>query len=229
MKDPKIIVYTLFNEKYYELANITVPNKMEYCEKYNYDFQYRAEKFFYTHIGFEKIHRVLELFEKENFDILYWCGADTLITNFNIKITDLIDDEHDFFICGDANGINADSFVIKNTPKARCLLQEVLDFQLNNNYLYEKEDKYLNEQETLDMFINNEYKDITKIYPQRVMNSYDYNLYPTNHFGEQFKDKKDYLGNDGNWQPEDFLIHFPGQPLEGKIHYSKHYLTLVKK
>lgn len=229
MKDPKIIVYTLFNEKYYELANITVPNKMEYCEKHNYDFQYRAEKFFYTHIGFEKIHRVLELFEKENFDILYWCGADTLITNFDIKITDLIDDEHDFFICGDANGINADSFVIKNTPKARQLFQEVLDFQLNNNYLYEKENRYLNEQETLDMFINNEYKDITKIYPQRVMNSYNYDLYPISHFGEQFKDKKDYLGNDGNWQPGDFLIHFPGQPLEGKVHYSKHYLTLVKK
>ncbi|MEK6884300.1 MAG: hypothetical protein AABY22_32010, partial [Nanoarchaeota archaeon] len=109
LKEPKIIVYTLFDEKYYELANITCPNKVEYCNKHGYGFSYRKDKFLYTHLGFEKIHRILEIFENEECDILYWCGADTLITNFNIKITDLIDEEHDFFICGDANGINADS------------------------------------------------------------------------------------------------------------------------
>jgi mannan polymerase II complex MNN10 subunit len=229
MNELKIIVYTLFDEKYYGLANITAPNKMEYCEKHGYEFKYRADKFFYTHIGFEKIHRVLEIFEKEECDILYWCGADTLITNMNIKITDLMDKEHDFFICGDANGINADSFIIKNTPIAKQLFQDVLDFQLNNNYKYEKENLYLNEQETLVEFIKERYASITKICPQRHMNSYNYDLYPTHHFGEQFASKKDYLGNDGNWQPGDFLIHFPGQSLEGKITYSNHYLTLVQK
>jgi len=171
----------------------------------------------------------LEIFEKEECDVLYWCGADTLITNMNIKITDLMDEEHEFFICGDANSVNADSFIIKNTRRAKQLLNSILKFQLDNQYSYEKEEKYLNEQETLINFIHNEFRHISKIYPQRHMNSYNYNLYPTAHFGEQFAAKKDYLGNDGHWQEGDFLIHFPGQSLEGKIHYSKHYLTLVQK
>jgi mannan polymerase II complex MNN10 subunit len=220
MNNPRVLVHTLFDEKYYELANITVPNKIEYCEKHNYYFNYREKKFLYSHLDF---------LENDQCDLLYWCGADTLITNYNIKITDLIDDDYDFFICGDANGINADSFIIKNTNNSKNLLKDILQYQLVNNSKYEREDGYLNEQEVMVSFILNKYKNISSILPQRIMNSYNYDLYPIHHFGEQFKDKKDYLGNDGNWQQNDFIIHFPGQSLQGKINYAKQYIQQIKK
>jgi len=229
MKNTRVLVYTLFDEKYYELANITVPNKIEYCEKYGYYFNYREKKFLYSSLGFEKIYRVLDFLQNDQCDLLYWCGVDTVITNYGVQITELVDDKHDLFICGDANGLNADSFIIKNTDTAKNLLADILQYQLQNNAKYEQEDRYLNEQEVMVELITNKYKDSSLILPQRVMNSYDYSQYPTYHFGDHFKDRKDYLGNDGDWQPQDFLIHFAGQSLQGKITLAKYYTQQIKK
>jgi hypothetical protein len=66
--------------------------------------------------------------------------------------------------------------------------------------------------------------DRIKIVPQRTMNSYDYDLYPglVPHIY-----KKDLLGNDGQWQSGDFLIHWPAVPLATRIKLAQEMLGQV--
>jgi hypothetical protein len=226
MKDLKIIVYTLFNEKYYELANITVPNKMEYCEKHNYDFQYRAEKFFYTHIGFEKIHRVLELFEKENFDILYWCGADTLITNFNKNIEDIIDTNFHFFLTKDYNDINGGVFLFNTSTKGLKyfyhIKEKMYEFASQNVYKF-------GEEQTAMIYTHNDpqFSDTIKILPQRSMNSYPYDKVYGHPNG--YLDK---LGFNGNWEKGDFIIHIPGfgpDLFHKRMEHFNYFIKILRK
>jgi hypothetical protein len=68
--------------------------------------------------------------------------------------------------------------------------------------------------------------DRIKIVPQRELNAYNYDLYPglIPHIY-----KKDLLGNDGQWQPGDFLIHWPAVPNDQRITMAQQMLTQVVK
>jgi len=227
----KIKIFTLSQDNYKSLRDITSANKSEYCEKNDYSFEERISDFKFSNLGFEKIYRCLELLENNKCDILYWCGVDTLITNFKIKITDLIDVEHDFFISTDANNINADSFVIKNTIDSRALFKKIIE-----SYPQYSNDAWAEQQVIIDILAQDDYfKKITKILPQKMINSYDYSLYPASNFRgsseslTHFRLGQDYYGNDGQWSEGDFLIHWPGTVLPQRILLTKKYIPLIIK
>ena len=75
--------------------------------------------------------------------------------------------------------------------------------------------------DTIDMM-----GDRIKIVPQRQINSYDYDQYPGS---IPHVYKKDLLGNDGQWAPGDFLIHWPGIGLDRRIPLAEQMLTQVIK
>lgn len=222
------MVFTLSRDNYKSLRDITSLNKKEYCQKHGYSFEERNDNFYFPNLGFEKIYRALELLVQNKCDILYWCGTDTLITNYNIKITDLIDVEHDFFIATDANHINADSFVIKNTIDGKTFLSKILD--LYSQYQYHE---WAEQQCIIDLVTQDEYfKKITKIVPQKTLNSYDYSIYPDSNFLgalDKLKNKQDYYGNDGQWSNGDFIIHWPGTNLNQRLELARKYLPLILK
>ena len=224
----KTMVFTLSRDNYKPLRDITSLNKIEYCQKHGYSFEERNDNFHFPQPGFEKIYRMLELLVQNKCDILYWCGTDTLITNFNIKITDLIDAEHDFFISTDVNDINADSFIVKNTICGREFLSKIL-----NLYPQYQHDVWA-EQRCIINLINQEecYKNITKIVPQKTLNSYDYSIYSESCcFGalDRFRKRQDCYGNDGQWSKGDFLIHWPGTDLNQRLELAHKYLPLILK
>lgn len=224
----KTMIFTLSRSNYKSLRDITSPNKIEYCEKHRYSFEERNENFRYPNLGFEKIYRCLELLLENKCDILYWCGTDTLITNYNIKITSLIDTEHDFFIAADANNINADSFIIKNTIDARAFFLKILN--LYPNYAHHP---WAEQQVIIDLLNKDEYfKKIAKILPQKMINSYDYSIYPDSNFLDaldKFRNRQDYYGNYGQWESGDFLIHWPGTNLDQRLNLTKRYIPLIIK
>jgi len=224
----KITVFTLSMDNYKLLRDITSLNKFEYCQKHNYSFIEKTSNFKFSNLGFEKIYSILELLNNNNCDILYWCGVDTLITNFNIKITDLIDTEHDFFISTDANNINADSFIIRNTIDSRAFFSKIID--LYPKYVYHE---WAEQQAIIDILANDiYYSNITKILSQKKLNSYDYNIYPESNFLsalDKLKNKQDYYGNDGQWSKGDFLIHWPGTTLTKRLELAQQYLPLILK
>jgi hypothetical protein len=142
-----------------------------------------------------------------------------MITNFDIRLEDLVDDDYDFVIAVDCYNINNDSFLARATPNTIAWLRNTVS--LREAY---SGAKWLDQSamiDTIDMM-----GDRIKIVPQRVMNSYDYDQYPglVPHIY-----KKDLLGNDGQWQPGDFLIHWPAVALDKRIVLAQNMLEQVIK
>ena len=111
MKNAITTLHTPWN--YQELADLTNPNKQRYCDKHGYDFvphftNFDFDKYYVDenrpkgmanwHGGFEKIGLVLRLLKSGKYDWVFWLGTDTLITNFDIKIEEVIDNDYHFIV-----------------------------------------------------------------------------------------------------------------------------------
>ena len=227
-----IAMITCHDENYSNLADLTVPNRREYCQRWGYEFVCKTEGFAYPNtytgnredllIGFEKIHMFLENFERRtDLDWIFWTGADVIMTNFNFRIENIIDDSYHMIVCFDGNGMNTDSMLVKNSRVGRGLMRWVLD----NVEDYRKADWY-EQRALIDFYFRHPIgKDVIKALPQRVMNSYDYNLYP------EWRNRPhiDHTGHDGDWQPGDFVFQVPGLPVDQRIRVIEHYLQRVIK
>lgn len=220
---------------YQDLADLTWhQNKTEYAVMHGYGMYARTEDFATRGsndlmTGFEKIYIARDvLLENPEFDWIWWTGTDSMITNFSIKIEDRIDNNYHFIICSDINGINADSILLRNSPKCLNFLDKILELQDEVKNFWDTEQRAIGKlldlpgtgdpgwPEGQDLVIKNQYKDVVKIVPQRYMNSFNYHLY-------HYKEHKDKLLQNGNWQPGDWLIHWPAVSLQGRIQLYNQY------
>lgn len=216
----KFALVTAHNEAYQPLADITWDkNKKLYAEKWGYDALAMTQGFKYSvrDISFERSNYIADLLESGKYDWIHAVGCDTMITNFNIRLEDLVDDTCDFVIAVDCYNINNDSFLARATPNTIKWLRNTVS--LRESYANAK---WLDQSamiDTIDMM-----GDRIKIVPQRTMNSYNYDLYPglIPHIY-----KKDLLGNDGQWQSGDFLIHWPAVPVDQRIVLAQDMLEQV--
>lgn len=216
----KLAMVTQNDLAYDPLAQITFyQNKLQYCQRHGYEAFYRNSGFVYEHLGFERIRWMCELLEsRPDLDWIHWSGTDTLITNFNHKLEDIVDETYHIIICGDCFAINNDSFLIRNTRVGVGLLKWILS--VHDTYI---KHYWFEQQAMIDFYQSAPLaKDIIKVIPQRVMNSYLYDLYPT-------QPCVDITGNDGNWQPGDFILHLPATSLEKRIEIMTEYLRKVVK
>lgn len=216
-------IVTAHNETYQPLANLTWnQNKKLYAEKHGYDAIDKTTNFKYNDpklISFERTELIIDLLESGKYQWVHAAGCDTMITNFNLRYEDLVDDNFHFIIATDCFNINNDSFFARATPecitwlKHTCSLRETY----KNHPWYDQQSMI----DTIDMI-----SPYMKIVPQRTINSYDYDQYPGSipHIY-----KKDLLGNDGQWQPGDFLIHWPGISVSRRIELAKNMLPKVIK
>ncbi len=218
----KFALVTAHNEAYQPLADITWnQNKKVYCEKWGYDALAMTTGFKHPvqYISFERTRYIADLLESGKYDWIHAVGCDTMITNFNIKLEDLIDNDFDFVIATDCYNINNDSFLARATDTTIKWLRNTVD--LLDSY---SNAKWLDQSamiDTIDMM-----GDRIKIVPQRTINSYNYDLYPGS---IPHVYKKDLLGNDGQWQSGDFLIHWPGIPLAQRLVLAQDMLKQVIK
>jgi hypothetical protein len=216
----KFALVTAHNQAYQPLADLTWDqNKKLYAEKWGYDAIAITEGFRYPvqYISFERSNYIADLLESGKYDWIHAVGCDTMITNFDISLESLVDDNFDFVIAVDCYNINNDSFLARATPNTIQWLRNIVS--LREAY---SDAKWLDQSamiDTIDMM-----KDRIKIVPQRTMNSYNYDLYPglVPHIY-----KKDLFGNDGQWQSGDFLIHWPAVPLEKRIELAQDMLGKV--
>lgn len=219
----RIAQITLNDSVYESLAEITFhKNKVEYCKRHGYEAIQKNSGFVHEIIGFEKIQFIYDLLnDRSDLDWVHWTGTDTLITNFNQKLEDIIDNTYHMVVCFDGNGMNVDSFLLKNSRIGRALMKWVLDniTEYANHYWYEQ-------QALIDFYFKAPLgKDIIKALPQRVMNSYIYDLYP------EWRNRPhvDHTGNDGDWKEGDFMLHLPGTSLQQRIEIMTQFLSKVVK
>jgi hypothetical protein len=216
-KYPKIVFTSLHTSNYNELAEITlVKNKYVYCNKHNYPLLVKIDGWNNIPIGYEKVYLIQHAFDMyPNCEWVFLGECDTVITNMNIKLEDIVKDEQKHFIVTtDVNGINAGNFFIRNTTEGREFLQAMR----NSIGKYEHEQAFI-----IDSYFGlGNFKNIISLYPQKTFNSYDYYLY-----GYTYPLGLDILGNNGRWEYGDFMIHFPATTLQHRLILANYYLLLV--
>lgn len=199
----KIAVASIATPNMDELTNITWPNKLEYCRKHNYFGILQHQSWDY--LGFDKIIFIDSLLESEQYDWILWVDNDTLFTNFNKKIENLIDESYNFIICADYGGdVNAGVFLVKNSKEGKeyikFLKKKMYELAPTNKFLFGEEQTAI-----CATYKDEQFKHIIKVIPQKFMNSYPY----SGVYGHP-NGLNDWLGVNGDWEPGDFIIHIPG-------------------
>jgi len=210
----KIIFTTLHNSTYKPLAEKTLTlNKLPYCIKHGYPLLVKDDNFRNIHIGFEKAYLIQTAFnDYPDCEWVFFSECDTFITNMDIKLEDLIHGENKHVvITADINGINAGSFFVKNSAEGKGFINDMID----NIGKFEHEQAFIID----SYFGSKKHTDIIALYPQKKFNSYDYYLY-----GSTFPTGLDYFGNNGRWEPGDFIIHFVARTLKERLILADEYL-----
>ncbi len=201
----KIAVTIHFGESYLPLAKLVLPPLKDYCYKHDYTLFINEcppnQKGDYTFIKTQKARELIE-----EFDLVFVIDCDTLITSSK-KITDFIDDEHDFYICRDVNGVNAGSFIVKSSEWSMDFLDKI----------NAKKDEYIDEQNVIEKFVDEK----IKFLPHPSINSIPYEYYAPS-YGYLAWEKMEVAPSlptheQGNWEVGDFLMHLPGLPLTQRL------------
>lgn len=221
----KIAITSQYDDNYASLGRFMEANRKEYCARHGYEL-FIAREFPDKEMGFgfAKIKFLLDLCKTHDFDYVHWGGCDTLITNFNIKIEDWIDDNHAFWVAKEQSGqfrsINADAFIVKNSAEGRDILQFILDCWPGY-----KNHPWQEQQVMIDYFETPEFQNKVKIMPHQSFNSYPWKFYDSNQSGNAMVHK----GEPGDFKVGDFLMHCPGHSLANRLRIFEHYIPQVVK
>jgi hypothetical protein len=194
-----IVLATMHDERYLPLAKITLDhNKVPYCEKHGYELAVKTDEWSDI-VYFDKIQFLIDILENNpEVTWTWWLDTDALITNFDKRIEDIIDDSKHLIFTTDVNGLNCGSFFIKNSPESIAWLKMILGWK----ELY-KTKKWDNPEQFPMIQTYIKYRDIIKLHPQRDFNSYMYGLYPG-------ISDIDMLHTKGEWEQGDWVVHWPG-------------------
>jgi hypothetical protein len=213
-----IVLASLHDQAYQPLGDITwTQNKIPYADLHEYAYCCKTDNFYGgVSLGFEKILFIRDLLNTyTEIDWIWWTGCDAMITNFTIKVEERVDNQYHFIIATDCNGVNADSFFVRNSPEGKGFIDHII----GKMPLY-KDHGWQEQQIIIDSL--EEFKSIIKLVPQKLINAYDYKLYPE-------CQPVDKLGENGQWMPGDFLIQWPGTGLAHRIHLAQYYSTVITK
>jgi hypothetical protein len=207
----KVLVFTGADEKMKDVFNLTIPSKLNYAKKWNYDFllinsfkvysQYGMDD---RHIGFSRFLHAMELLS--HYDYVMWIDGDSIITNDSYNINDFVKGEENFFFSYDwftGPGHNhicfsSGNFILKSSEDNEFLRKSFLDISQNQLNSDVQEQGVLN-----DMFSLPEFTKYFKILEHKYLNSVP-----------------NYVSETGIWQgrpsitfpwnENSFLAHFTG-------------------
>ncbi|KAI8940135.1 hypothetical protein NX059_003848 [Plenodomus lindquistii] len=125
-KAPRVAIMTFVTEQRSYLY-LSLKNKAHYARRHGYDFIMEYESHTDRAVVFWKFDMAERLIKSGKYDWIWWVDFDTLITNTDIKLTDIIDDELrnasnpkeiDYLFTHDCNGFNAGSFLVRGHERS---------------------------------------------------------------------------------------------------------------
>ena len=212
----KMAIVSIFNDNHKDLAEFTWNNnKAKYAEKHGYLAVAKTDNFSPEQVHFDKFIHLLDVMEKNSeVDWVWWLDNDAMITNFNIKLENLVDNDYHIIMATDIAALNTGSFIVRNSSQAK----EWLNFLLSKKKEYKNDKKWFEQQAVIDFYPR--FQNLFKIVPQQWLNSYDYKMYNVEGI--------DLLGLDGQWYPGDFVIHWPGLPNETRVVLAQQYQQFIQ-
>lgn len=245
-----------------ELGRYTVDvNKAVYCARHGYtlfsphevDAKYADPQ---SHAGgftWSRLAMLLELVDSGLFDWVWTVGADTLVTNMDRRLEDLIAvaetpgakalplppapppsplapprvidwrappnwpraGRKHLLICGErVTSLQADSFLLRCSDRGAGYVRDILA-----HYPDYQHAPWVEQQCMMDL--REKHAALTYIVPQWMLNSYDYRRW--HHVHPCYRDGTDCYGHRGQWQPGDFLIHWPAATLAERLKFLEEY------
>jgi len=123
----KVAVYTTASSGT-PWAEITLPNRLEYCVRHDYTLMVQCEPYRKALDGFDRLHALLD-----QFDLLWTLDADCLITDLTRRIEDVPELGPHVSICEEGLGphalVNGGSMVWRSTALTHDLVTEIVDSQ----------------------------------------------------------------------------------------------------
>lgn len=225
----KIAILTGNLPNYDDLAFFTIGlNKAEYAERYGHTLEvihdvrakYRDGKTHASGFSWSRLEHLLDMVESGQFDWVWCVGCDTLITNLGLSLESLANSTmRHVLICGERVApLQADSFLVRHSPEGIAWLKDILSC-----YPDYKHHPWVENQAMIDR--RERHAAITQIVPQWRLNAYDYRRFY--YLGNQYRDGTDCYGNRGQWQPGDFLIHWPAASLDERLGFLAHYYPQI--
>lgn len=117
-----------------------------------------------------------------------------------------------------ATAIQADSFMVRGSEEGYAYLMDILD-----KYEMYKHHPWVENQAMIDLI--EKHASMTLLLPQHMLNAYDYSCFY--HIDNRYREGRDCYGNRGQWQPGDFLIHWPGVSLQKRMQLLKQYTPFI--
>ncbi len=182
-------------------------------------------------IGWSKIYAIRKAMQLyPNAEWIFSSETDCMITNMDIKLENIIqkyaDPNTHFMVPADCNGTNCGNMLIKNTDMGKSFINTIIAGLPVYRHWYLFENQLIQ-----DLLVGSHLEEsgmkpggsamwsrISKILPQRVMNSYDYKNSPRLMRRNTYND---ILGTDGQWQGGDFLIQWAGTDLTFRMDAAK--------
>jgi hypothetical protein len=189
-----LAIQTIYTSDWQPIADIVLRNFWEYADRHGYKLVVRRYAPPYPNIGFQKLVEILDLFENNKCDIVWQLDLDSIITNHQIPVERYINDVHEVFITSGVNGINAGSFLIKNSQWSKGFIEYLLKQQGREGIHCE--------QDAIADYMKEYNKNPIKIVPHPSFNSFDYSLYPEH--------QEVRLETEGHWHEGNLLLHLPG-------------------
>lgn len=192
----KITLLTFYSREYQSLADITVPNKEEYCRRAGYEHIVRTGPYANAayYYAVDRLIFLKDLLSRSTGapELVWVLNLHTYIMNYQKRLEEVVSEEHDFFISADCHGLNAGSFVVRRSEWSCRWLDFIIGEALRGNH-------HWHEQKVMqDHAGDPEWRDKIRILPQNAINSYDYRLYNMSESTE------------GQFRRGDLLFHAPG-------------------
>jgi hypothetical protein len=215
-----IAVVSMHDSKYAYLSPYTWnQNGKLYCEKWNYPYFILENPGDDLQKGFIKVRYLIELCESNpQVEWIFWKDCDGLITNFNIRLEEIVDNDYHVILTTHNNGINNGMMFIRNSPQGRDYLRMIYQHVEIPMYRDGPGMEQAVQEDTLEAN-----RSIIKIVPQRTFNAVPYSDFSHG----RITSRLDRLGTEGHWQEGDFVMHWPGELHEERLRVCLMYLPRV--
>lgn len=225
----RFVVTTLHTPDWQKFADLTDKNKSEYCEMHGYAFDTQIDGPWVTDNpgmmgdwGFERGYKFIEMFNKyPECEWVLFSDCDAMITNKTTPLDNIVDNNFHVILPADCNGTNCGNILIRNSDIGRAFCESMVAARPAYRDNMMAENQWIQEMAT-----STYWRKWVKIVPQRVLNSYDYTLYPDLR-------PVDALGNDAQWRSGDFILHIVGgsarykKTVDQRISIARSYLDRV--
>ncbi|KAH7408237.1 galactosyl transferase GMA12/MNN10 family-domain-containing protein [Phaeosphaeria sp. MPI-PUGE-AT-0046c] len=201
-RSPRIAIMTFVTEQRSYLHQV-LKNKDHYARRHGYDLIVDYEQHNDV-VMFWKFDMAERLIKSGKYDWLWWMDFDTLITNTDTKVTDVIDeelknvtnpDEIDYLITHDCNGFNGGSFIVRSHDRSLKFLHDSRDIHDRAK----EADIQMSEQDSIVKLLTEDTEAAarTHVMPQWKLNAFPQEI-------ACFDDDKKV------WEHGTFVLHFAG-------------------